>query len=67
VADATVVVLLDATTQLGNHGGEITLLAAAGLKVHGVANTADQGERERCTCLGACEEVVRRTVRAANV
>jgi len=32
--------------QLGNHGGEITLLGADGLKVHGVSYTAEQAERE---------------------
>ncbi|MGW2703151.1 DUF2278 family protein [Streptomyces sp. NPDC001340] len=33
-------------TQLGNHGGEITLLDAEGLKVHGVSYTAEQATLE---------------------
>ena len=33
-------------TQLGNDGGPITLLDAAGLKVTGVAYTAADGHRE---------------------
>ena len=33
---------LAAPIQLGNHGGAITLLDAAGLKVDGVAYTGDQ-------------------------
>ncbi|MFI1582768.1 DUF2278 family protein [Embleya sp. NPDC020630] len=35
--------------QLGNRGGAITLLDPAGLKVHGVTYTADQGRREGWT------------------
>ena len=35
--------------QLGNHGGTITLLDPAGLKVHGVAYTAAQSGREGWT------------------
>ena len=34
---------------LGNEGGAITLLDAAGLKVHGVAYTADRAQREGWT------------------
>ncbi|MET8771679.1 DUF2278 family protein [Streptomyces sp. NPDC004658] len=37
---------LTAETPLGNEGGEITLLDAAGLKVHGVSYTAEQASRE---------------------
>lgn len=33
-------------TRLADHGGEITLLDAAGLKVHGVSYTAEQAARE---------------------
>ncbi|MFE6170564.1 DUF2278 family protein [Streptomyces sp. NPDC056464] len=39
-------VRLDAGAQLGNHGGEISLLDAAKLKVDGVSYTADQAGRE---------------------
>jgi len=35
--------------QLGNKGGEITLLDATGLKVHGVAYTAAQAARSGWT------------------
>jgi len=35
--------------QLGNRGGTITLLDARGLKVDGVAYTADQSGREGWT------------------
>ena len=35
--------------QLGNKGGSITLLDAAGLKVAGVAYTAEQAKREGWT------------------
>lgn len=35
--------------QLGNRGGEITLLDASGLKVHGVSYTAEQAAREGWT------------------
>ncbi|MGW1721957.1 DUF2278 family protein [Streptomyces sp. NPDC002306] len=35
--------------RLGNRGGEITLLDAAGLKVHGVSYTAEQAGREGWT------------------
>ncbi|TCC63150.1 DUF2278 family protein [Kribbella pittospori] len=41
----TLLVRLPSTVQLGNKGGEITLLNSAGLKVHGVAYTAAQAER----------------------
>jgi hypothetical protein len=34
---------------LGNKGGSITLLDSAGLKVSGVAYTADQAQREGWT------------------
>jgi hypothetical protein len=35
--------------QLGNNGGQITLLDANGLKVHGVSYTQDQANREGWT------------------
>jgi hypothetical protein len=35
--------------QLGNSGGEITLLDAKGLKVHGVSYTQDRARREGWT------------------
>jgi hypothetical protein len=35
--------------QLGNKGGSITLLDGQGLKVAGVAYTAEQGQREGWT------------------
>ncbi|MFF7749519.1 DUF2278 family protein [Streptomyces sp. NPDC007971] len=43
--DSRAVPLADGS-RLGNHGGEITLLDAAGLKVHGVSYTAEQAARE---------------------
>ena len=43
---ATLTVELAPTVQLGNAGGAITLLDAAGLKVDGVAYTADDAKRE---------------------
>ncbi|MEU6665529.1 DUF2278 family protein [Streptomyces sp. NPDC046727] len=45
-AGAWLTVPLTADGQLGNHGGEITLLDAAGLKVHGVSYTAEEAGRE---------------------
>ena len=43
---ATLEVVASGDVQLGNNGGEITLLDAAGLKVSGVAYTAAQAGRE---------------------
>jgi uncharacterized protein YukJ len=48
-AGETTVVHLAGTVQLGNKGGEITLLDAAGLKVHGVSYTAAQAARSGWT------------------
>jgi hypothetical protein len=48
-AGATLLVPLTDGVQLGNQGGEITLLDANGLKVHGVSYTADQAAREGWT------------------
>jgi len=48
-AGGTTVVRLTGTVQLGNKGGEITLLDATGLKVHGVAYTAAQAARSGWT------------------
>jgi hypothetical protein len=48
-AGDTAVVLLAGTVQLGNKGGEITLLDGAGLKVHGVSYTAAQAARSGWT------------------
>ncbi|MEU6254850.1 DUF2278 family protein [Streptomyces sp. NPDC047043] len=45
-AGACLLVRLTGGAQLGNHGGEITLLDAGGLKVHGVSYTAEQAARE---------------------
>ncbi|MEV6984842.1 DUF2278 family protein [Sphaerisporangium sp. NPDC051017] len=45
----TLVVPTGEGLQLGNKGGAITLLDPAGLKVHGVAYTADQAAREGWT------------------
>ncbi|MBW8792655.1 MAG: DUF2278 family protein [Streptomyces sp.] len=45
-AGAALAVPLSGGAQLGNHGGEITLLDAAGLKAHGVSYTAEQAARE---------------------
>ena len=42
-------VVLRENVQLGNKGGSITLLDKAGLKVSGVAYTADQAKREGWT------------------
>ncbi len=46
---ATVTVPLPAEVQLGNSGGAITLLDAGGLKVDGVAYTADAARKEGWT------------------
>lgn len=46
---ATATVVLPPAVQLGNQGGIITLLDAAGLKVDGVAYTRDQARREGWT------------------
>ncbi|MFJ9711063.1 DUF2278 family protein [Streptomyces sp. NPDC101234] len=43
---ATLAVPLTNGARLGNHGGEVTLLDAAGLKAHGVSYTAQQAARE---------------------
>jgi uncharacterized protein YukJ len=48
-AGATVTAAASDGVQLGNNGGAITLLDPAGLKVHGVAYTADQVRREGWT------------------
>jgi uncharacterized protein YukJ len=48
-AGATLNVVLKPNVQLGNKGGQITLLDKAGLKVAGVAYTADQAKREGWT------------------
>lgn len=48
-AGATLEIPLADGVQLGNHGGVITLLDAHGLKVDGVAYTADQSHREGWT------------------
>lgn len=45
-AGACLLVPLTGGAQLGNHGGEITLKNADGLKVHGVSYTAEQAARE---------------------
>jgi hypothetical protein len=45
-AGAVLSVPLADGVQLGNRGGQITLLGADGLKVHGVSYTAQQAERE---------------------
>ncbi|MGW7541657.1 DUF2278 family protein [Streptomyces sp. NPDC054770] len=45
-AGAARTVPLSGGARLGNHGGEITLLDAAGLKAHGVSYTAEQAARE---------------------
>lgn len=42
-------VALDGQAKLGNNGGAITLVDAAGLKVHGVTYTAEQARREGWT------------------
>ena len=46
---ATLLVHLPPTVQLGNKGGEITLLNNTGLKIHGVAYTADQASHSGWT------------------
>lgn len=46
---ATVLVHLPPTVQLGNKGGEITLLNSVGLKIHGVAYTGEQAARSGWT------------------
>jgi uncharacterized protein YukJ len=48
-AGAVLTVTLRDNVQLGNKGGSITLLDEAGLKVAGVAYTADQAKREGWT------------------
>ncbi|MGH1552341.1 DUF2278 family protein [Streptomyces sp. L7] len=48
-AGAPLLVPLTDGVQLGNKGGEITLLDAGGLKVHGVSYTAEQAAREGWT------------------
>jgi uncharacterized protein YukJ len=48
-AGAVLTVTLRENVQLGNKGGSITLLDKAGLKVAGVAYTADQAKREGWT------------------
>jgi uncharacterized protein YukJ len=48
-AGAVLTVPLQPNVQLGNKGGSITLLDKAGLKVTGVAYTADQAKREGWT------------------
>ncbi|MER7184606.1 DUF2278 family protein [Streptomyces hyaluromycini] len=45
-AGAALAVPLSDGAQLGNHGGEISLLDAAGLKADGVSYTAEQATRE---------------------
>jgi uncharacterized protein YukJ len=46
---ATLQVPISDGAQLGNNGGQITLLDAQGLKVHGVSYTKDQANREGWT------------------
>lgn len=46
---ACLTVALSGGAQLGNHGGEISLLDAGNLKVHGVSYTAEQAGREGWT------------------
>lgn len=48
-AGATTLVRLAPPVQLGNHGGAVTLLDDRGLKVDGVAYTAEQADREGWT------------------
>ncbi len=48
-AGATLVINVQTPVQLGNQGGIITLLNAAGLKMHGVSYTAAQAGREGWT------------------
>ena len=45
----SLVVRLGGGAQLGNHGGEISLLDARRLKVDGVSYTAEQAAREGWT------------------
>ncbi|MEU1013109.1 DUF2278 family protein [Streptomyces sp. NPDC005890] len=46
---ACLTVPLGTEARLGDHGGEMSLLDAAGLKVHGVSYTAEQAAREGWT------------------
>ncbi|MEU6594244.1 DUF2278 family protein [Streptomyces sp. NPDC046881] len=46
---ACLTVPLGPDARLGDHGGELSLLDAAGLKVHGVSYTAEQAAREGWT------------------
>ncbi|MFD9325777.1 DUF2278 family protein [Streptomyces sp. NPDC060065] len=46
---ASLLVPVTGEVQLGNRGGQITLLGADGLKVHGVSYTAEQSGREGWT------------------
>ncbi|MFN2494954.1 MAG: DUF2278 family protein [Pseudonocardiaceae bacterium] len=48
-AGAVLTVPVCDAVQLGNHGGALTLLDPAGLKVHGVSYTAQQASRESWT------------------
>lgn len=48
-AGASLLVPVTGEVQLGNRGGQITLLGADGLKVHGVSYTAEQSGREGWT------------------
>lgn len=48
-AGAVTTVTVTPQLQLGNNGGQITLLDPAGLKIHGVAYTPDQAAREGWT------------------
>jgi len=48
-AGETLLVHLTGRVALGNRGGQITVLDAAGLKVHGVSYTADDARREGWT------------------
>lgn len=50
-AGATLTVTASDGMQLGNNGGAITLLDAAGTKVHGVSYTGDQVRREGWTAV----------------
>ncbi|MDX2840096.1 DUF2278 domain-containing protein, partial [Streptomyces ipomoeae] len=45
----TLLVPLTDGAQLGNHGGEITLLSADGTQAHGVSYTAEEAAREGWT------------------
>ena len=48
-AGATLTMPAAVPVQLGNHGGAVTLLDPAGLKVHGVSYTAEESGREGWT------------------